>query len=538
MSAAKIGVGFFLATAICFSIDTFGQHFPQWGNLQPGPYTVGYRTIRLVDPARTYAVKDGIRIPRPMQIYLWYPAVKSEKSRMPFGDYFNDVGFDQSGYKDPEVLKNAVLTEFRNGPLFPSYNQALTPEIYNKVTGTLTACVRDAEPLPEKFPLVMHFPGSVNQSILIEFLVSHGYVVASMPLIGTSPATYGRGDASKASSLTQIDDIQFAFREVSKEKFVDNSTVSMIGMFSQIGLELHMKDQLFSSLACLDCSLQSDALTSSPFYDPRKVTIPFLQIVNSDQNQSVSISDSLIYMKRYKIDFKNLPHADFYPFKRIAKPENASEDKNYEYISQITLDFLNATMKGDKLSEKNLLSNLNLPIASAAISVRQPLPSVPTEREFLTWLREGEIEKARAAYAAHGRKVSSRDPFFFSIVFLARDRAPHAWETLKMFVDAYPGHPRVLRYLNIYGYHFLNQDHNLEEAKLAFETMLRDYPESPYAHDAWADYLVEVGRKTEAVTHSEKVILLANAAELEPSERDGLIKSAQQRIDRIKKSNK
>lgn len=524
----------FLFFAQCCPLLLNAQSFPQWGNLQPGPYTVGYRTIRLVDHARTYTVKDGVRVPRPLQIYLWYPAIKTDKSRMPFGDYFNDVGFDQAGYKDPEVLKNYVLTEFRNGPLFPSYNQALTPEIYNKITGTLTACVREAEPLPGKFPLVLHFPGSVNQSVLIEFLVSHGYVVASLPLIGSSPATYGRGDASKASSLIQIEDLQFAFRELSKEKFVDYTKSAMIGMFAQLGLELQMKDQLFSSLACLDCDLEPAELKSSPHFDARRVTIPFLQLLNTDHNQLPSITDSLSYMARYKIDFGNLPHADFYPFKRIAKPETSLEDKNYEYISKITLNFLNATIKNDKQAEKELLNNLNLPTATATISVRQPLPAAATEQEFLTWLREGEIEKAKAAYANQGRTISSQDPFFFSIVFLARDRAPHAWETLKMFVDAYPGHPRVLRYLNIYGYYFLNQGYNLKEAKIAFETMLRDYPESPYAHDAWADYLIEVGRGEEALTHSEKAISLTHAAQLPQAEKDGLIKSAEQRIERIK----
>lgn len=535
-------LSFILTLSIFFDTGitpkAFAQTFPQWGNLQPGPYTVGYRAIRLIDPSRTYTVKDGIRIPRPMQIYVWYPAAKTEKSRISFGDYFTDIGFDQAGYKDPEVLKNYILTEFKNGPLFPSYNQSLTPEQYNKITGTLTASVRDAAPMAGKFPLVIHFPGLVNQSVLLEFLASHGYVVASVPLIGTSPASYGRGDLHKAASLAQIEDLQFAFRELSKEKFVDKTKAAMIGMFAQRGLVWQMKDQLFSSIACLDCDLEPDGLKLSPYYDPKKITIPFLQFINTENSKFPSITDSLVYMKLYKVDFKSFPHADFYPFKRIAKPENSSDDKNYEYISLITLKFLNATMRNDKQSEKEILNNLNTPSSTATLSVREPLSPVPTEEEFLTWLREGEIEKAKSAYAAHGGKISRRDPFFFSIVFLARDRAPHTWETLKMFADTYPGHPRVLRYLNIYGYYFLNQEHNLAKAKLAFEIMLRDYPQSPYSHDAWADYLVEAGRKTEAITHSEKVLELSKTAELNPSERDGLIKSAQERIEKIKNSNK
>lgn len=524
-----------IVTFICIlPLVGYTQSFPQWGDLQPGPYTVGYRTIRFVDPARVYAVKEGNPVSRPIQIYLWYPAATTAKARMEFGEYFNDVGYDQYGYKDPEVLKNYILNEFKTGPLFPSYNQALTQEQYKKVTSTLTACVRDAAPLPEKFPLVLHFPGSVNQSVLIEFLVSHGYVVASMPLIGTSPAAYGRGDLHKASSLVQIEDLQLAFRELSKEKFVDNSRTAMIGMFAQRALEWQMKDQIFSSIACLDCDLEPEALKSSPHYEPKKMTIPFLQLLNTDHNQLPSITDSLLYMRRYKIECRDLPHADFYPFKRIAKPENSSSDKNYDYIARLTLKFLNATLKSDAKSEKELLDNLGTPQSSATMTVRDALAPVPTEDEFLTWLRDGEIEKAKSAYKIHGRSLARRDPFFFSIVFLARDRAPHAWETLKMFVDAYPAHPRVLRYLNIYGYYFLNQERNLLEAKLAFEMMLRDYPQSPYAHDAWADYLVETGRNADAITHSEQVIQLSKTAQLNPAEKDALIKSANDRIAKIK----
>ena len=535
----RLTLKFFSALVFTFililPLSSYTQSFPQWGDLRPGPYTVGYRTIRLVDVARVYAVKDGHRVPRPIQIYLWYPAATTAQTRMEFGDYFNDVGYDQSGYKDPEVLKNYILNEFKAGPLFPSYNQALTPEQYKNVMGTLTACVRDADPIGEKFPLVLHFPGSVNQSVLIEFLVSHGYVVASMPLIGTSPAAYGRGDLHKASSLIQIEDLQLAFRELSKERFIDNSRSAMIGMFAQRGLEWQMKDQIFSSIACLDCDLELEALKSSPHYDPKKMTIPFLQLLNTEHNQLPSVADSLFYMRRYKIEYKDLPHADFYPFKRIAKPENSTADKNYDYIARLTLRFLNATLKNDAESEKELHSNLNTQPSIATITVREALPPVPTEDEFLTWLRDGQIEKAKAAYKIHGRTLARRDPFFFSIVFLARDRAPHAWETLKMFVDAYPGHPRVLRYLNIYGYYFLNQGYNLNEAKIAFQAMLKDYPQSPYAHDAWADYLMEVGKVQEASARSEKVISLTTSAQLQQNEKDGLTKSAQQRLEMIRK---
>lgn len=524
---------------LMFPFPSLGQEFKQWGNLQPGAYGVGYKTIRVIDPARTYTVKDGVRISRPLQIYLWYPSKPSSKPKMVFGEYFNDVGFDQAGFKDPEVLRNYVISEFRLGPLAPSFNQPPTAEVFNGIAGTPTACVRDAEPLEEKFPLLIHLPGAVNQSVMIEFLVSHGYVVAALPLLGSSPATYGRGDASRTASLTQIEDIQFAFRELSKETFVDNTRTGVLGMFAQVGIELQMKDQLLSSIACLDCAFDGATYRQSPHYDPRKVTIPVLRIQNSEQNQQPSLADSLVYARRIDIDFTNLPHADFYPFKRIAKPENARQDINYDQLCDITLNFFNATLKPDKNGMEVFMRGLDQFKDKAHISMHEPLPPLAHEQQFLTWLREGDVSSAKDAYLrSNGKALAQRDPFFFTVMFLSRDRAPHAWDALKMFVDSYPRHPRALRLLNIYGYYFLNQGYNLREAKKAFQTMMRDYPESPYAHDAWADYLMEIGKADEALQHSQKVIDLTTTSTLPPAEKDGIIKSARDRIARINSFSK
>jgi hypothetical protein len=401
------------------------------------------------------------------------------------------------------------------------------------IWSTPTACIRDASPAAEKFPLIIHIPGSVNQSVMIEFLVSHGYVVASLPLIGSSPATYGRGDASRSASLTQMEDIQLAIRELSKERYVDMTRIGMFGMFAQVGIELQMKDQLFSSIACLDCAADATAFSRSPYYDARKVSIPILQIQNSDQNQSPSFFDSLLYAQRYDVDFKNFPHADFYPFKRIARPARAKDDLNYERLSVMTLNFFNTTLT-DKLPREHFLKRLEAFKPDASISIIRPLPLVAHEQQFLTWLREGDMVNARSAITRSGKNpIASKDPFFFTVMFLARDRAAHAWEAIKMFVSTHPGYPRALRLLNTYGYYFLKQGINLNEARFAFTTMMEDYPNSPYSHDAWADYLMEVGKTQEAVVASRSVLKLVMNAELTQTEKEALTNSAKQRLAKL-----
>ena len=57
---------------------------PLWGNLQPGPYRVGYKTILTYDLSRPSISRDSsgqeIRAPhlgRQMQIGVWYPTTNS-----------------------------------------------------------------------------------------------------------------------------------------------------------------------------------------------------------------------------------------------------------------------------------------------------------------------------------------------------------------------------------------------------------------------------------------------------------------------------
>ena len=96
-----------LALALAFSIRADAQLSterrapeqelvpPLWGNLPPGPYTVGFRTVFRYDGSRTWKSTrhyDGSFSPdlkgRPIQFNIWYPASPDPSStKMHFGDY-------------------------------------------------------------------------------------------------------------------------------------------------------------------------------------------------------------------------------------------------------------------------------------------------------------------------------------------------------------------------------------------------------------------------------------------------------------------
>lgn len=43
-----------------FSCAIYAQHPPQWGNLKPGPYAIGYRTIQTVDYSRMLSKAEDL----------------------------------------------------------------------------------------------------------------------------------------------------------------------------------------------------------------------------------------------------------------------------------------------------------------------------------------------------------------------------------------------------------------------------------------------------------------------------------------------
>ena len=164
----------------------------QWGDLQPGPHGVGYRTLHVRDVQRRYFDK-----PRFLQIYMWYPAAASTRGRyMPYGRYLEDAAVDWG--ESPERvagLAGRLRTEFRSGALNPSFPGELSESALAALLATPTRVVRDAPPAPDRFPVLLHahMQGALHQSVMLEYLASHGYVVLSISTYNSAPAYYGRG---------------------------------------------------------------------------------------------------------------------------------------------------------------------------------------------------------------------------------------------------------------------------------------------------------------------------------------------------------
>jgi hypothetical protein len=444
-----------LCLLLASTLNAQSSPYPQWGNLEPGPYAVGVRVINTFDYSRTYwPPRDwrGQERPgesaRPMQIVIWYPVdpTTSAGGLMTYGDYLDFWATELGARSDS--LKAAKVREYRQGPFAPSFPNGIADADWARITGVRTAARDSAPPARARFPLLIQagIGGASAQSVMHEFLASHGYVIASVPFLNTSPAWHDRGEWTAAALDEEVRDIGFVLSQVRELEFVDRSKLAVIGMGAHAGLNFQMRTGLLDAIAMLDVTFP-ESMRRLPYYDPAAVRIPILDLPNTEYpRDDESILDSLRYSERFLVRFRELPHVDFYQFTRVGRPERAREFVNYETISRYALNFLDATLKNDSTARRTLL-------AGAEVAHRAAMPAAPTEAEFLTLVRYQGMEPAVALY----REVKARDPGarMFSIdglrtgaFFLMRDRGiPQATTGLELIAEAYPDSAKAHQFL-------------------------------------------------------------------------------------------
>jgi hypothetical protein len=177
--------------------------------LPPGVHAVGFRYQLLRDssrPYRTSPTEEPQPGGRPIAVSLWYPAAASNAVRMTVGEY-------------------AKLDDMR--------------EAAKPVMRASMAAVRGAAPVG-RWPLVL-FPhtGPAAESVMAEFIASHGFVVAGLP---SRDAEAGPYRLSVANIDAMGRDLAFVTRALQREPFVDARAPAVLGMsngaLGAIALEL------------------------------------------------------------------------------------------------------------------------------------------------------------------------------------------------------------------------------------------------------------------------------------------------------------
>jgi hypothetical protein len=214
ISAAPFGIILSMVPAQLPAQSSHPAPLPLWGSLTPGPNPVGFRRLsisgRIID--------------------LWYPANTSGKP-MRFSDYLrlsDDLRGATTGFPQESSLA-ATLAAAMSGD-----SAALDPSIIQRILQSPMAASRDAPAAARRFPLVLWTPRyatTVAQSVLSEYLASHGFIVAFARTAGEGrlPFELATSSEKRAELDARVWDMSFAVQQLANQPNLDTVAIGVIG---------------------------------------------------------------------------------------------------------------------------------------------------------------------------------------------------------------------------------------------------------------------------------------------------------------------
>ncbi len=344
-----------------------------WGRLEAGSYDVGVRQITFVDSTRGDP-HDGLHAEgRPVEVVLWYPAVATRgQKHLQFRDYLH------------------LLPQFRETPGAGSLYEWLSVgisgdaddverETLDLILDSAMGASQDAAPSSGAFPLVlwtMRHETMVAQSVLCEYLASHGYVVAAARYAGPAlpmPWALETEEEKQATFLTHLQDLDFVLGRLEQEPSVDAGRVAVLTW--SYAAELAPRVQMRHANVRLVVGLSSNPLSTAGVYqgagaasylDAAQLRVPYVIMTerlgpNGQERVAPAILTELP-SESYLVRFADLAHGNFNALEGmipgvfgIAQVQpwstgGAVAQLGYESISRCVLSFLDHYLRGEALA--------------------------------------------------------------------------------------------------------------------------------------------------------------------------------------------
>lgn len=490
-----------LTTSLFNSNSAKAEYLNLQAPLQGGEHQVGFKLYHEYDHGRSYAnVYDEngqlstAPNPRPMQIAIWYPTANHGKA-MPYKEYlYADATKDNFRHLSVDEKKD-IEAKFVNQRLFSDMGKA-DKSYLKTVLEFPTTAIKNAPAKEGKYPLILfvnrEYRGIHSNSVLMEYLASHGYVVATTASKDRTKS-YQTAMSDEVLIQANIEDIQYVKDFVQQFDYIDKNKTGAIGYFvgSIATPILAHSDQNISAIVNLDSLLNTDFfgkanLEKFKFFNAQHLRTPVLDFwrpFNPDQVDEPSFYNNLKYADAYNYrlgqDFNNVALASHFNVSWVKAGDKTTKEQQHYYdqvyskVNEYTLSFFDAYLKHDQLAK----DRLNQAPGGDAFELvkRKALPAPPTEQQFVKLIQDKGAEHAIGVYHQHQKANPQLQILSASGV------------------------------LNNHGYDLFN-DGKLDEAIKVFAFNISLFPAHAGIQDSLAEAYKAKGDKQRAIAEYKKVL--------------------------------
>jgi dienelactone hydrolase len=384
------------AVALASAAGGWGQS-QFWGELKPGRYPVGFRSLYQLDIARSYDAdypapgSTPRKKPRPIFLAIWYPAAALHDNAMVYRDYFRAVSADSRVPDFAQRLRKFtrdMACEYMLGKEFEKLTSEERAD-WDALLATPVFATQDVPAAAGKFPVVIYHPGLGgtfdDNAVACEYLASQGYVVVS--------SAYEAADSSSLNIdgdlATSLDDLEFLLRYAATLPYADTSRLAAMGHSYGAQAMLAWRARPNSALDAvvfLDSAVEYRPLDDAPGFKAalernRNSAAPVLMFADSRRQPRFEVFDPyLAFAARHEVTVDGMEHNAFVSQGAIRKDDTVH--RNYEAICLVISRFLDGYLKGDAQA---LAWLRNPPAEGALLQLRYkaPQPVPPTSAQIV-----------------------------------------------------------------------------------------------------------------------------------------------------------
>jgi tetratricopeptide (TPR) repeat protein len=426
LSAREMGVLAAFAVALA-ATPASAQDPLLWGGLKPGPHAVGFRALYQLDHTRQYdpdyaadPERPPAPRPRPILICVWYPARATKAKPIAYRQYLQ-VPSDEPAVAAFSRRLMAHVREVVSEETVGKKPKARTPAetaAFERLLASKTIAVKDTPAADGRFPVVINHPGLggsyEDNSVLFEYLASHGYVVLS--------SAYPMADATVMNIDWDLPrsfrDMEFLSRYAAGLPFADSGRLAAMGHSygAQAALAWHAEPaSAVRAVVSIDSTVENAGIDHPGFaklkrqFQNRKRNLrsPILRFASRENHPKfATLEPFLKFAPRYEATVASLDHDDYLTHGAIRPaltPEKWTDAKkaralrrSYDRVCEHILQFLNATLKRQARAREFLQKSLRGEGLDERFQLRYkpPAPAPPTGRQLTMFVLRHGADKA------------------------------------------------------------------------------------------------------------------------------------------------